>query len=32
VAALDATNKIRAVNMFVNGSQDDPQAPTSPAD
>ena len=27
VAALDATNKIRAVNMFVNGSQDAPPVP-----
>ena len=38
VAALDATNKIRAVNMFANGSSDespapdDPPAPTSPVD
>ena len=38
VAALDATNKIRAVNMFANGrsdespAPDDPPAPTSPVD
>ena len=38
VAALDAMNKIRAVNMFVNGSPDtspvpdEPMAPASPTD
>ncbi len=38
VAALDATNKIRAVNMFVTGSpdrspaSDEPMAPASAAD
>ena len=38
VAALDATNKIRAVNRFANGrsdespAPDDPPAPTSPVD
>jgi NAD(P) transhydrogenase len=38
VAALDATNKIRAVNMFVTGSpdrsptSDEPMAPASPTD
>jgi NAD(P) transhydrogenase len=30
VAALDATNKIRAVNMFVTGSPDRPPVPDEP--
>ena len=32
VAALDATNKIRAVNMFANGSGGEPPAPDGPGD
>ena len=30
VAALDATNKIRAVNMFVGGAADEPPIPDEP--
>ena len=30
VAALDVTNKIRAVNMFTNGAVDEPTAADGP--